>query len=94
LGHRLLECLGFDQIHRRHGSPPHEEPILVALQPPPRESPCQRARIEGKIGLKPDEEIAGGLTYKFAGNTACFLYPAAKTVNGIATGGGAKAAWR
>jgi hypothetical protein len=41
-----------------------------------------------------DEEIAGGVTFKFAGNTACFLYPAAKTVNGIATGGGAKAAWR
>ena len=94
-----------------------------------------RARqfYESKIGLKPDEEVAGGVTYKFAGNTACFLYPAApsagtskasqafwtvdnlervmaelkargiefeeydepgvKTVNGIATGGGAKAAW-
>jgi predicted enzyme related to lactoylglutathione lyase len=38
-----------------------------------------RARrfYEGKIGLKPGEEIAGGVTYKFAGGTACFLYPAA-----------------
>jgi predicted enzyme related to lactoylglutathione lyase len=94
-----------------------------------------RARrfYEGKIGLNPDEELAGGVTYKFAGGTACFLYPAApsagtskasqafwtvddvervmaelkargvefeeydepgvKTVNGIATGGGARAAW-
>jgi len=94
-----------------------------------------RARqfYEGKIGLKPAEEVAGGVTYKFAGDTACFMYPAApsagtskasqafwtvdnlervmkelkargivfeeydepgvKTVNGIAEGGGAKAAW-
>jgi predicted enzyme related to lactoylglutathione lyase len=94
-----------------------------------------RARkfYEGKIGLKPADEIAGGVTYKFADNTACFLYPAApsagtskasqafwtvdnlervmaelrargvefedydepdfKTVNGVAEGGGAKAAW-
>jgi predicted enzyme related to lactoylglutathione lyase len=37
-----------------------------------------RARrfYEGTIGLKPDEEIANGVTYKFAGGTACFLYDA------------------
>ena len=94
-----------------------------------------RARqfYEGKIGLKPGKEIAGGVVYQFADHTACFLYPAApsagtskasqafwtvddlervmaelkkrgvkfeeydepglKTVNGIAEGGGAKAAW-
>jgi len=93
-----------------------------------------RARrfYEQKVGLKPKQEIAGGVTYEFAGGTACFLYPTPnagtskasqafwqvddierevaelkargvtfeeydtpgmQTVNGIATGGGAKAAW-
>ena len=93
-----------------------------------------RARrfYEGKVGLKPKQEIAGGVAYEFAGGTACFLYPTPnagtskasqafwqvddierevaelkargvtfeeydtpgmQTVNGIATGGGAKAAW-
>jgi predicted enzyme related to lactoylglutathione lyase len=93
-----------------------------------------RARrfYEEKVGLKPRQEIAGGVAYEFAGGTACFLYPTPnagtskasqafwqvddierevaelkargvtfeeydtpgmKTVNGIATGGGAKAAW-
>jgi len=93
-----------------------------------------RARrfYEEKVGLKPKQEIAGGVAYEFAGGTACFLYPTPnagtskasqafwqvddierevaelkargvtfeeydtpgmKTVNGIATGGGAKAAW-
>ena len=38
-----------------------------------------RARrfYEGKLGFKPKEEIAGGVAYEFAKNTACFLYPAA-----------------
>ena len=93
-----------------------------------------RARVfyEQKLGFRPSEEIAGGVVYKFANGTACFLYPSsnagtnrasqafwqvndvekevadlkargvkfeeydqpdAKTVNSIATGGGAKAAW-
>jgi catechol 2,3-dioxygenase-like lactoylglutathione lyase family enzyme len=93
-----------------------------------------RARrfYEEKLGLKPGEELAGGVTYEFAKSTACFLYPTPnagtskasqafwqvddverevrelkargvkfedydmpgmKTVNGIATAGGAKAAW-
>ena len=93
-----------------------------------------RARqfYEGKVGLKPKEETAGGVVYEFAGNTACFMYPTpnagtssasqafwevedleremaelkgrgvqfeeydvpgTKTENGIATGGGARAAW-
>ncbi|TFY96317.1 VOC family protein [Ramlibacter humi] len=36
-----------------------------------------RARqfYEQKVGLKPKEEIAGGVAYEFAGGTACFLYP-------------------
>lgn len=93
-----------------------------------------RARkfYEEKVGLRPKQEIAGGVAYEFAGGTACFLYPTPnagtsktsqafwqvddverevaelkargvtfeeydspgmKTVNSIATGGGAKAAW-
>ena len=91
-----------------------------------------RAFYEQKLGLRPSEEIAGGVVYKFAGGTACFLYPTdnagtnrasqaywqvddverevaelksrgvtfeefdspgMKTVNGIATAGGAKVAW-
>ena len=36
-----------------------------------------RARkfYEDKIGLKPKEEIAGGVVYEFGKGTACFLYP-------------------
>jgi len=36
-----------------------------------------RARkfYEEKVGLKPKEETAGGVTYQFGKNTACFLYP-------------------
>jgi predicted enzyme related to lactoylglutathione lyase len=36
-----------------------------------------RARkfYEEKLGLKPREQIAGGVTYEFAKGTACFLYP-------------------
>lgn len=38
-----------------------------------------RARqfYEKKLGFKPQEEIAGGVTYEFSKGTACFLYPAA-----------------
>jgi predicted enzyme related to lactoylglutathione lyase len=91
-----------------------------------------RAFYEQKLGFQPAEEVAGGVIYKFAGGTACFLYPTRnagtnrasqafwqvddverevadlkargvtfeeydapgiKTVNGIATAGGAKTAW-
>jgi predicted enzyme related to lactoylglutathione lyase len=36
-----------------------------------------RARkfYEEKVGLKPGEETAGGVTYHFGNGTACFLYP-------------------
>lgn len=36
-----------------------------------------RARrfYEQKIGLKPKQEVAGGVVYEFAKGTACFLYP-------------------
>ena len=36
-----------------------------------------RAFYEGKLGFKPGKELAGGVTYTFAGGTACFLYPTA-----------------
>ncbi|HEX2828300.1 MAG TPA: VOC family protein [Burkholderiales bacterium] len=36
-----------------------------------------RARkfYEEKVGLKPSQEIAGGIVYEFGKGTACFLYP-------------------
>jgi catechol 2,3-dioxygenase-like lactoylglutathione lyase family enzyme len=91
-----------------------------------------RAFYEQKLGFRPAEEVAGGVVYRFANGTACFLYPTPhagtnrasqafwqvtdverevadlrargvtfedydgpgiKTVNGIATAGGAKTAW-
>ena len=99
---------------------------------PARDLARARQFYEQKVGLTPKEEVAGGVVYEFAGNTACFLYPTpnagtsrasqafwdvedleremaelksrgvkfeeydlpgTKTENGIATGGGARAAW-
>jgi predicted enzyme related to lactoylglutathione lyase len=34
-----------------------------------------RAFYEQKLGFKPKEVTAGGVTYQFANGTACFLYP-------------------
>jgi len=36
-----------------------------------------RARqfYEGKLGLRPKQELAGGVVYEFGEKTACFLYP-------------------
>jgi predicted enzyme related to lactoylglutathione lyase len=94
----------------------------------------KRARkfYEKTLGLEPGPEVSGGVTYEFAGGTACFLYPTPnagtsqasqafwqvddierevaelrkrgvefeeydlpemKTKDGIASAGGAKAAW-
>ena len=38
-----------------------------------------RARrfYEEKVGLKPKEEVAGGVVYEFGRGTGCFLYPTA-----------------
>jgi predicted enzyme related to lactoylglutathione lyase len=40
-------------------------------------SDMSRARrfYEDKLGFKPKSEQAGGVTYEFANQTACFLYP-------------------
>src|SRR5262245_22382873 len=98
---------------------------------PARDLERARRFYELQVGLKPRQEINGGVAYEFSGGTAAFLYPTAnagtsrasqafwqvedieaevaelkkrgvkfedfdvpdmKTVNGIATGGGAKAA--
>ena len=42
---------------------------------PARDVERARKFYEEKIGLKPKEEIAGGVAYEFGENTACFLYP-------------------
>src|SRR4051812_44261349 len=34
-----------------------------------------RAFYEQTLGFRPSEEIAGGVIYRFADGTACFLYP-------------------
>ena len=34
-----------------------------------------RAFYEQKVGLKPKQELNGGVVYEFAKGTACFLYP-------------------
>ena len=41
---------------------------------PARDLSRARAFYEQKVGLKPKQEIAGGVVYEFAGGTACFLY--------------------
>ena len=107
-----------------------DSPIYVYL--PASNVTRARAFYEQKLGLTAAEEIAGGVVYKFAGGTACFLYPTKnagtnrasqaywqvddvesevaalkaqgvvfeeydvpgmKTVNSVATAGGAKTAW-
>jgi catechol 2,3-dioxygenase-like lactoylglutathione lyase family enzyme len=103
---------------------------------PARDVARARRFYEGKIGLKPKREIAGGVAYELGDHTACFLYDAGDSAgtsrasqafwkvddverevaqlrsrgvefesydpeeiggmtmkDGIATGGGAKAAW-
>jgi predicted enzyme related to lactoylglutathione lyase len=34
-----------------------------------------RSFYEQKIGLKPKQQVAGGVVYEFGKGTACFLYP-------------------
>ena len=41
---------------------------------PAKDVPRARQFYEGKLGLVPKEETAGGVVYEFAGGTACFLY--------------------
>jgi predicted enzyme related to lactoylglutathione lyase len=107
-----------------------DSPVYVYL--PATNVTRARAFYEQTLGFTASDEIAGGVLYKCAGGTACFLYPTKnagtnrasqaywqvddvervvaelkgrgvvfeeydvpgmKTVNSIATGGGAKTAW-
>jgi len=43
---------------------------------PARDVARARKFYEGKVGLKPQQEIAGGVAYRFGDHTACFLYDA------------------
>lgn len=42
---------------------------------PVKDSRRAREFYEGKLGFKPGEDLGDGVTYEFAGGTACFLYP-------------------
>lgn len=42
---------------------------------PARNVARARRFYEDRVGLKPKQEVAGGVIYEFAGGTACFLYP-------------------
>ncbi|MET0224975.1 MAG: VOC family protein [Dokdonella sp.] len=42
---------------------------------PARDVARARRFYEDTLGLHASEETAGGATYRFAGGTACFLYP-------------------
>jgi predicted enzyme related to lactoylglutathione lyase len=41
---------------------------------PARDVKRARKFYEEKVGLKPKQEIAGGVVYEFSEHTACFLY--------------------
>ena len=41
---------------------------------PARDLARARAFYEQKVGLRPTQEIAGGVVYESAGGSACFLY--------------------
>jgi predicted enzyme related to lactoylglutathione lyase len=42
---------------------------------PAKDVPRARQFYEQKVGLKPKEEVDGGVAYEFAEHTGCFLYP-------------------
>lgn len=50
-----------------------DSPIYVYF--PATDVARSRAFYEGKLGLTPKQEIAGGVVYEFAKGTAAFLYP-------------------
>jgi predicted enzyme related to lactoylglutathione lyase len=41
---------------------------------PAKDVPRARKFYEEKVGLKPKEEVGGGVVYEFGKGTACFLY--------------------
>jgi predicted enzyme related to lactoylglutathione lyase len=42
---------------------------------PAKDVPRARKFYEDKVGLKPRQEMDGGVVYQFGKGTACFLYP-------------------
>lgn len=50
-----------------------DHPMFAYL--PARDVPRARRFYEDKLGLEPGAEVAGGVSYTFAGGTAAFLYP-------------------
>ena len=42
---------------------------------PAKDMARARQFYEGKLGLKPKQELNGGVAYEFGGGTAAFLYP-------------------
>ena len=50
-----------------------ESPMYAYI--PAKDVNRARKFYEDKLGLKPREEIAGGVAYEFGEHTACFLYP-------------------
>lgn len=57
---------------------------------PARDIARARRFYEEKVGLKPDREIAGGVSYKFGDHTAAFLYDAG---NSAGTSKASQAFW-
>jgi predicted enzyme related to lactoylglutathione lyase len=51
----------------------HGYPMYAYI--PARDMARARQFYEGKVGLKPKQELNGGVVYEFAQGTACFLYP-------------------
>ena len=51
----------------------HGYPLYAYI--PARDMARAREFYEGRVGLKPKEEVNGGVVYEFAQGTACFLYP-------------------
>jgi predicted enzyme related to lactoylglutathione lyase len=57
----------------KEGSMLQQSPMYAYI--PVRDVARARKFYEEKVGLKPKQEIAGGVTYEFGRGTACFLYP-------------------
>ena len=51
----------------------HGYPMYAYI--PARDMARARQFYEEKVGLKPAQEVNGGVAYEFAKGTACFLYP-------------------
>ena len=57
---------------------------------PARDVARARRFYEDTLGFKPKQEVAGGVVYEFAGQTACFLYETPNAGTSLAS----QAFWR